>query len=130
MEKKRFGKGELILQEGTKGNEMYVIISGKVKVFKTIDNKRIELAQMGPDDFFGEMSLFLQKPRSASIEAVTNCEILIHDQKSFVQVIQEDPDFALQVIKTMAGRLLDAHNVISKIEGEKKSLEIMYGKKD
>ncbi|MBU1078765.1 MAG: cyclic nucleotide-binding domain-containing protein [Spirochaetes bacterium] len=127
MAKKKYKKGEHILHEGTFGKEIYVIVKGKVKVYKTIANERVELATLGQDDFFGEMSLFLNLPRTASIEAIEDTEIVISNLDEFTSIIREDPELATQIIKTMAKRLHEAHNVIVKQEGEKKSLKIMYG---
>lgn len=127
MAYKYFKKGNIILKEGSISKEIYVILSGKVKVFKTIDKEKIELAELGPDDFFGEMSLFLHIPRTATIEAMEDTKILICNKKHFTSMIKEDPELAMQILTTMAKRLHETHNVIVEIEGEKKSLKIMYG---
>ncbi|MBN1898278.1 MAG: cyclic nucleotide-binding domain-containing protein [Spirochaetes bacterium] len=127
MAKKRYRKGDIIIKEGTFGKEMYVIISGKARVFKTIDKKKFELSELGPDDFFGEMSLFLSLPRTATVQAMGPTEVLVCEKDEFISVVKADPELAQQIISTMAKRLHEAHNVIIRVEGEKKSLKIMHG---
>ncbi len=128
MDIKKFKKGDLILQEGSLENEMYFISYGKVNVFKVINEEKIDLAILGPDAFFGEMSMFLREHRTASIEAMEDTEIKGYSKETFINLIRDDPDVALEVITTMAQRIKDAHGIISKMMGEKKGLEIIYGK--
>jgi len=127
MAKKKYKKGEIILVQGDRGNEMHIILSGKAKVYKTIDRQKTKLGFLGPDDFFGEMTLFLHLPRSATVEAVEDTEILTFNKDSFLDMIRAEPEIADQIITTMAKRLHEAHNVIIELEGEKKSLKVMYG---
>ncbi|KPJ88388.1 MAG: hypothetical protein AMS17_05630 [Spirochaetes bacterium DG_61] len=127
MEKKKFSRGNRICQEGTPGSAMYIILSGRVSIFKMMNAEKIELAVLESGDFCGEMSLLLEGTRTASMEAMTDTEVLILSRESLLSKIQQDPDFALNMVRTMAGRMAAAHEVITRIEGEKKSLEIMYG---
>ena len=106
---------------------MYVILSGSTKVYKTIDRKKIDLGVLYQDDFFGEMSLLLHLPRSATIEALEPTEVLVCDKDNFISLIREEPELTAQIITIMAKRLNDAHNVIIRLEGEKKSIKVMYG---
>ena len=129
MAKKQFKKGDIILKEGTTGNEMYIILSGKARVYKTINRKPTELGFLGPDDFFGEMSLFLHHPRSATVEAMEKIEIMTFNRESFLDIVKSDPELAAQIITILVKRLHEAHNVIIRLEGEKKSLKVMYGMK-
>lgn len=129
MEKRKFFKGELICQEGTPGLTMYIILSGKVRIYKMMNMEKIELAILGSGDFCGEMSLLLEGTRTASMEAITDTEVLILNRESLLKKIQQDPTFTLHMIRTMAARMMAADEIISQIEGEKKSLEIMYGTK-
>ena len=126
MPLKVFKKGETICNEETCGTEMYIILSGRVKVYITINNEKIEVGDFKEDEFFGEMSLLLDEPRSATVEAFEKTEVMIVDKDSLLKKISEDPEFAWTALQTMARRLKLAHGVISQIEGEKKSLEIMH----
>jgi CRP-like cAMP-binding protein len=123
---KHFSKGQLICREDTVGGEMYVIISGRAQVYKMFDDHRIDLAYEDEGDFFGEISLLMNCPRTASIEAVEDTEVLVLSKTTFIDKIVSDPRFALKMATTMAKRLQEAHKVISRLEGERKSLEMLY----
>ncbi len=127
MEKKKFLKGDFICLENSPGTEMFVILSGKVEVYKTINSEKIALNVLKPGDFCGEMSLLLNSDRTASLVVLEDTEALILHKEGLLRKIQEDPGFAFDMISRLAKRLKDAQGVISNIEGEKKSLEIMFG---
>ena len=123
---KKYKKGELICREDTLGGEMYIIISGRARVYKMIDGTNIDLAWEEEGDFFGEISLLINCPRTASVVAAEDTEILVISKTSFIDKIVSDPRFALKMATTMATRLEEAHKVISRLEGERKSLEMLY----
>ncbi|MHC4103499.1 MAG: Crp/Fnr family transcriptional regulator [Planctomycetota bacterium] len=127
MEKKKFSKGDFICRENSPGADMYVIQSGKVGVYKTINGEKIALGVLNPGDFCGEMSLLLKSNRTASLVVLEDTEVLVLHKEAFLRKIQEDPRFAFYMITKMAKRLKGAQGVISKIEGEKRSVEIMFG---
>ena len=126
MERKKYKKGEIIFIEGSPGKEMYIIHSGGVNVYKTINEEKINLSVLRKNDFFGEMRLLLGCPRTASIEARERTEVLVVTKDTLLHKIKEDPRFALRVITVMAKRLMDADAVITVLQGQKSSLEIMF----
>lgn len=126
MALKVFKAGETVCTQASGGNEMYIMLSGRVKVYITINSEKIEVGDFKEDEFFGEMSLLLDEPRSATVEAVEETEVMVVDKEGLLKKIKEDPEFAWNALQTMARRLKYAHSVISQIEGEKKSLEIMH----
>ncbi len=126
MSTKKYTKGDIVLKEGDQGSELYFITYGKVKAYKKINEELIELATFSKDDFFGEMSLFLNEPRSATVEALEDTEIIVCNKENFLVLIQESPEKAVQIFSSMASRLKESHQLIGKVLGEKKSLEIMF----
>ena len=116
----------MICREETSGSEMYLIISGKALVYKMIDGNKINLATEEDGDFFGEISLLINCPRTASVEAVEDTEVMVLSKTSFIDKVVSDPRFALKMATTMAKRLEEAHRAISRLEGERKSLEMLY----
>jgi len=126
---KSFKTGDIITRQSTTGEEMYVILSGRVKVYITINQEVVNLCELRENDFFGEMSLLLKETRAATVQAEEPTEVMILTMDNILQQMGADPEFAFRVFKTMARRLKEAHNVISRIMGEKKSLEIMYSVK-
>ncbi len=129
MEIRKYAAGDLICSEGSDSDEIFIVRSGRVRVFKTINSEKVELGFISQNDLFGEMSMFLKSKRTASIEASEASEIIVLDKKSVFEQIKKDPDFALQMITRLSLRLRQAHQVIAKLEGENKSLKILYGGK-
>lgn len=93
--------GETIFRKGDPGEHMYLIRKGSVEIL--VGDKLVEL--LGPDEFFGEMALIDNQPRSADAVAKTDCEIEAITEKKFTFRVQEMPFFALKVMKVMAQRL-------------------------
>ncbi len=127
METREVKKGQIIVQENTPGSEMFVVQAGRVRVFKTINEEKVELAVLGKDDFFGEMCLLLNRPRSATVQALEDTRLLRLTKESFRKSITSRPEIAERIVTVLARRLLQANSIISTLEGEKRSLEIIYG---
>lgn len=86
----RLGDGETIFNQGDSGREMYVVRSGKVRIFRSKDGKETTLTHLGPGDFFGEMALFAERPRSAYAQAVGETELQTIDKEIFQGLVGED----------------------------------------
>lgn len=74
---RRVGAGTLILEEGATGNDAYFIRRGTCRVFTRRDGKRVELKSLGPGEVFGETAVFTGQPRNASVEAVTEVDLIV-----------------------------------------------------
>jgi CRP/FNR family cyclic AMP-dependent transcriptional regulator len=93
--------GKVIVEEGAMGIGFFLILDGKVRVRKG----KKTLAELKSGDFFGEMSLFDEKPRSATVEALTDTKCLGITAWSFIGMVRSDPDIAVNLIKELAARL-------------------------
>lgn len=93
--------GKLIVEEGSPGVGFNLILEGRVKVRKG----KKTLAELKDGDFFGEMSLFYDQPRTATVEAVTDTRCLGVTGWALGGMIHAHPDIALGMLKEMAGRL-------------------------
>jgi serine phosphatase RsbU (regulator of sigma subunit) len=93
--------GQIIFEEGESGSTMYVVIEGEINV--TVQGRQIDHLTVG--DIFGEMALVDDRPRSATATAVTNCKLLPVDHTRFSRLVQQYPDFALQVMAIMSRRM-------------------------
>ena len=101
-----FPKNKTIVEEGAPGDYMYIIVEGRVKVTKLSGDGRekiLELLNVG--DFFGEMSLFDEAPRSASVKAMSKVRILALARSDFLRLLSRSPDLALSVIQELTRRL-------------------------
>jgi len=105
--KQTYNKGEYVIHEGeTEADSMYYVISGSVDVYKAHGKtNEMLLATLKPGDLFGEMSLFLKEPRTASViarEQVTILEIKEHNMYDFMN---NEPDIAYSIVETLCARL-------------------------
>ena len=93
--------GTVIFEEGSTGEEMFGVISGRVELH--MSNGRS--FSLGPDDSFGEMALVDKSARSATAVAVEDSTIAVIDRHRFLFLVTETPMFALQVMASLAERL-------------------------
>ena len=93
--------GSVIVHEGEPGAEFYVIVSGTAST--TIDGRTV--GTMAGGDFFGEMSLLEHAPRSATVTAETDVELLVANARSFGELVERAPSVDMKMMRLMAGRL-------------------------
>jgi len=75
----QFGKGEVIVSEGERGDAAFMIVAGRCRAYRTADGREETLAIMEPGEAFGEMALLLKEPRAASVVAVDDVTVLVLD---------------------------------------------------
>ena len=101
--------GTTIAKEGSLGRELLVVLSGTA----TCRRRGRKLASFGPGDFFGEMSLLDHGPRSATVVADADMELLVLDSREFRRLVEASPTIAWKILATMAERLRNADDAIS-----------------
>jgi CRP/FNR family transcriptional regulator, cyclic AMP receptor protein len=115
----RFGRsvkaGEVLFKEGDAGKEMFVIQSGKVKLTRVIRGQDKLLAELGAGEFFGEMSIINDKPRTATAVVLEDAQLLALDPKTFEAMIKANTEIAVRMIKKLAKRLDDANAQIENL---------------
>ena len=110
-----FPTGAKIVEMGDSGISLFVILEGQVRVLYPARSSNCELARLGPGDFFGEMALLNDKPRSATVEAMEDVELLVLEQDDFRNVILEAPPVAIQLIESLSIRIRSADEHISSL---------------
>ena len=103
MEKK-LEQGEVLFNEGEKGDVMYLIREGKIKITKGKDEDEKVLAVLKEGDFFGEMAIIDGSPRSAGAIAASTVSLLVIDKETFRSKIKENP-LIEYVLETLSRRL-------------------------
>jgi CRP/FNR family transcriptional regulator, cyclic AMP receptor protein len=116
---KRLGKvfppGTILFRDGERGKEMYVIQAGKVKITKEVRGKEQILAILGAGEFFGEMAILNNKPRSASATVLEDSKMLVIDPKTFEVMIKNNTEIAVRMIQKLAKRLEEADHQIESL---------------
>ena len=102
---KVYQDGEVIIRQGEVGNCMYVIQSGKAEVVEETNGQTVPLAVLGENDFFGEMAIFEDQVRSATVRALGAVRVLTVDKKIMLHRIQQDPALAFRILEHMCKRL-------------------------
>ena len=113
---KSFPKHTIIMSEGEKSDSMYVVVSGKVKVLiSDEEGKEIILSILGPGEFFGEMALIDNQPRSATVITMEPSHFNVIAQADFMRVLTKNPSIAQTILRALAKRLREADRKISSL---------------
>ena len=102
---RQFTKNETIVRQGEMGLGLYVIAKGHVKVDREQGGVRMQVAELGPEQFFGEMSLLDNKPRSATVTGAEDSECLLLTRDSFVKLMNKYPEIPIRMARVLAERL-------------------------
>jgi len=105
---RRYKAGEAIIRENDVGETAYVIAQGQVEVSKELDGQHVHLDYLGAGETFGEMSMIDEKPRSATVTAVTETLVSEIRRDDFFNSFETDPNVALELLKVVFERLRDA----------------------
>lgn len=96
-----FQPGQLIVTQGTPGQAFYLILEGRVEILRD----GTSLGAFGPGDFFGEMSLLDQAPRSATIRAIDQTSCLMLSSWDFKALLEREPSIAIKLLEVLSRRL-------------------------
>ncbi len=114
LHRRRHRKGGLILLQGDKVSGLYVIATGRVKLVVTAEDGRdLVLSTRGTGDFFGELSLFDDRPLGMSVMAMEDVEVLLLLKEDFHRTLRELPEIAIGLLRTLCNRLRQADMRIS-----------------
>jgi len=100
------GAGEVLFYEGDPGDALYVIVEGEVSV-SAEGPPRVEMARLGAGSFIGEVALMIDQPRSATVAAVGDAELLRIDRKTLSKVLAEHGEVLHAVLRFVRDRLVD-----------------------
>jgi len=105
----RFGRaapaGTVLFREGEPGHDMYVIQAGRVELLRKVKDRESVLAVLPPGEFFGEMAILNNRPRSATAIVVEDARLLVIGPRTFEAMIRGSAEIAVRMIKKLAGRL-------------------------
>lgn len=120
---RKYYDGEVVYWEGEHGDTMYIIQKGRVRVSKITGEGDATVDILGPGDVFGEMGLFAQEPRSTTVTAIEDCQILSIDKEKFFKSISRDPSIAFNLLRIMSDRLRAKDQEFARLR--KRRLEIL-----
>lgn len=109
--------GEHVFREGDLGTEMFLIQEGEVEIYTGSGEDAKSLATLERGDFFGEMALLEDRPRSASARAATDSRLLRINGSTFNQMLQTNPEIAVRMMRKLSRRLRETDRMLQEALG-------------
>ncbi|MDI4631764.1 Crp/Fnr family transcriptional regulator [Pelomonas sp. V22] len=114
--KRRFKRGEVIVEQGTKSNALFILLNGRARVL-TADSRGREviLAVLQPGDYVGEMSLIDNEPHSATVRAEVQTDMLVLGRMEFSRCLPESSSLSYAILRGLVARLRNADRQIESL---------------
>jgi CRP/FNR family transcriptional regulator, cyclic AMP receptor protein len=110
-----FGPGEVVFREGDESDTCYIVRSGRARAVRGHpDGRSITLATFGPGDMFGELAMFDDESRSATVEAVEETEAIAILGPDMRRLLREHPDIAVKLMSALGRRLRDTNERLAR----------------
>jgi len=107
-----FDEGEHVFREGDLGTEMFIIQEGRVEILKEMQGEQRQLAVLEKGDFFGEMAVLEDLPRTAGARAVTAVKLLMINGSTFDQMLRSNPEIAVRMMRKLSRRLRETDRML------------------
>ncbi len=112
---RRFAAAEVVFREGDESNTCYIVRSGKARAIRAhTDGRSITLANFGPGDIFGELAMFDNEKRSATVETLAVTEVIAILGGDMRRLMREHPEIAVKLIAALAQRLRDTNERLAR----------------
>jgi CRP/FNR family cyclic AMP-dependent transcriptional regulator len=96
----------ILISEGDSTDSLYVVLEGEVKVFASDQHgKEVILNMLGPGEYFGELALLDDKPRSASVKTMVPTKVMVITKNDFKNCLASDPDMSYRLIKVLINQV-------------------------
>jgi CRP-like cAMP-binding protein len=109
----RYGQGESIIGQGHPGDSMFVLLEGSADVLVAADGHATRVASLGAGDCFGEMSLLNGEPRSATVVARRDCEVIEIGKVSVAEMLQKSPELLQSLSEILARRRIENEGLLA-----------------
>jgi len=111
-----YADGEAVCRQGDRGDAMFVVQEGCVRVFHEYDGVETLVGQLGPGEIVGEMAVFDQEPRSATVRAAGPARVLTLDKRTFLRQIHDDPTLAWRILERMSFKIRRLNSELSRLK--------------
>ena len=116
MIRRKYAVGQVIFHMDDPGGLLYIILDGKVKVYRTnAEGNEAVLAILGIGEFFGELSLIDNEPRSATAEAIEDAQVYTLHRDDFLRFLKNNPAFSIQISSVLAQRIRSMNEQVSDV---------------
>jgi len=101
---------QVVIREGDRGETLFLVVKGSVAVIKNLDaDNELELDQIDSGDYFGEMALFEDQKRSATVRTLSESDFLVLHKAEFNEIVHEFPEIALNACRVLSTRIRRLH---------------------
>jgi CRP-like cAMP-binding protein len=113
-----YAAGETIFREGELGTEMFIVQEGEVQITKTLAGDSHVVSVLEKGDFFGEMAILEDVPRSADAIALTDVKLITINGSRFDEMLRKNPEIAVRIIRKYSKRLREANALLDRLAGQ------------
>jgi CRP-like cAMP-binding protein len=117
----RYGANERVFTEGDLGTTMYIVQSGKIRLFRVVDGQKRVHGVMDKGDFFGEMSILEGLPRTVCAEAVEDAELIEINSMTFDKMIKGNIEIAIRMLRKLSIRLRETERRLEDLQADTRS---------
>lgn len=110
LERRYVPAGTRIVRQGEEGTSAYLIQSGKVRVYTEQNGKEVELAILDMGQIFGEMALIFDEPRTATVKAVEDCNLIIITRQTLKQKLGKTDPTVRAIVEMLTRRVITGNN--------------------
>ena len=110
LERRFVPKDAVIIEEGELGAQAYLIQSGAVRVYTSHEDREVELARLGVGQIVGEMAMIFDGPRTASVQATEDCNLIVISRPQFMDKLQHTDPTIKAVVHMLTSRIMDVNN--------------------
>ena len=114
--KRRYRRGEIIVEQGRKSDALFILLSGRARVITSdARGREVILAVLEPGDYLGEMSLIDNEPHSATVRAEVQTDVLVLGRGEFAACLPENSSLSYAILRGLVGRLRNADRQIESL---------------
>ena len=117
LERRNIAKDRMVFEEGEPATNAFIVQAGKLRVFSEHNGKEIEFSILKPGDIFGEMALIGESPRSANVQAIEDCNLIVITYDVFEQKLKASDPTIQAIVRMFKDRLVQSNEAIIKSKG-------------
>ncbi|MCB1530093.1 MAG: cyclic nucleotide-binding domain-containing protein [Rhodospirillales bacterium] len=130
LERRFVPEGAVVIEEGTFGAQAFLIQSGSVRVYTSHEGREVELSRLGIGEIIGEMALIFDGPRTASVQALEDCNLIVIGRQQFMDKLKDTDSTIRAVVHMMTKRMVDVNNSLvskkSNMDDLKDTARVIY----
>lgn len=127
LNQRQFSAGSLIFREGEESDKAYIVRSGRVEIFKRIDQGTLLLATLGAGEIFGEMGVISEQPRTAYASAASDVVVTELSRDAFTSLMAGEPEEVVLVVKALMERLRETNQKVAKLMNKQAKFQLATG---